>query len=60
MPTACGPLAWSVAFHFSAMMSKAWSQVIGAKSPSLAYSPSRMRSSGWVSRSWPYMILERK
>ena len=60
MPTAFGPLAARVAFHFSAMMSKASSQVTGSKSPSLWYSPSRLRSSGVVSRSAPYMILERK
>ena len=53
MPTTVGPLALSTAFHFSAMMSKAWSQVTGVNSPSLWNCPSRMRSSGGVSRSSP-------
>ena len=60
MPTAFGPLAARVSFHFTAMRSKASSQVTGSKSPSLWYSPSRLRSSGWVSRSPPYMIFDRK
>ncbi len=55
-----GPSAFSAVFHFSAMMSKAWFQVIGVNSPSLLYLPSFMRSSGRVRRSSPYMILDRK
>ncbi len=50
----------SAAFHFSAMMSKAWSQLTGANSPFLSYLPFFMRSSGLVSRSSPYMIFDRK
>ena len=53
MPTALGPLALRAAFHFSAMTSKARSQVTGVKSPSLWKRPPRMRSRGWVSRSRP-------
>ena len=60
MPTALGPFFLRASFHFSAMMSKAWSQVIGVNSPSLWNLPSFMRSIGWVSRSSPYMILDRK
>jgi hypothetical protein len=45
---------------FSAMMSKAWSQVTGANSPFLSNFPFFMRSIGFCSRSSPYMILERK
>jgi hypothetical protein len=48
------------AFHFSAMMSKAWSQVISRNSPSLSYLPLVIRSSGLVRRSSPYMIFDRK
>ncbi|MCY1308102.1 hypothetical protein D9M68_570850 [compost metagenome] len=60
MPTASGPLSLSTRLNCSAMTSKAWSQDTGANSPSLAYLPSFMRSSGVVSRSLPYMILDRK
>ena len=60
MPTPDGPLALSAALNFSAMTSNAWSQETGVNSPSLAYAPSVIRSSGVVSRSAPYMILERK
>ena len=60
MPTAVGPFALSVALHFSAMMSKAWSQVTGVNSPFLSNLPSFMRSSGVVRRSLPYRIFERK
>jgi hypothetical protein len=60
MPTDVGPLAFSAALNFSAITSKALSQDTGWNSPSLAYWPSFMRSSGVVSRSSPYMILDRK
>jgi hypothetical protein len=52
--------SFSVALTFSAMMSKAASQEIGANSPFLSNLPSFMRSNGRVRRSLPYMILERK
>ena len=32
----------------------------GMNSPFLSYLPAVLRSIGWVRRSWPYMILERK
>ena len=35
MPMPCGPLAARVSFHFTAIRSKASSQVTGTKSPSL-------------------------
>ena len=60
MPTADGPFFFRASFHFCAMMSKAASQLIGVNSPSLSNLPSFMRSSGWFSRSSPYMILDRK
>ena len=60
MPTAVGPCSLSVAFHFSAMILKASSQEIGVKSPFLSNLPFFMRNSGFVNRSWPYMILDRK
>ncbi len=60
MPTLVGPLSFSAAFHFSAMMSNASSQLIGVNSPFLSYLPSVMRSIGRVSRSSPYWILDRK
>ncbi|MCY1466151.1 hypothetical protein D9M71_844070 [compost metagenome] len=60
MPTEVGPLALSAALNFSSMMSKAWSQLTGWNSPCLSYLPSFMRSSGWVRRSLPYMIFDRK
>ncbi len=53
MPTAVGPVFFRASFHFSAMMSKAWSQVMGVNSPFLSYLPSVIRSSGVVSRSLP-------
>jgi len=59
MPTEVGPLSLSARLNCSAMTSKAASQETGVKSPSLAYFPSFMRSSGVVSRSSPYMIFER-
>ena len=46
MPTPDGPFALSAALNFSAMTSNAWSQVIGVNSPSFAYLPSVIRSSG--------------
>ena len=59
MPTAVGPFSFSTFLNFSAMTSKALSQETGVNSPSLAYWPFFMRSSGVVSRSAPYIILER-
>lgn len=60
MPMPEGPLFFRAAFHFSAMIWKACSQVMGVKSPFLSNLPPFMRSSGLVSRSSPYMIFERK
>ena len=60
MPTAFGPFSFSTRFHWRAMTSKAWSQLTGWSSAVLSNSPLRMRMSGVVSRSAPYMILERK
>ena len=60
MAIAVGPSLFKVAFHFSAMMSKALSQETGANSPFLSYRPFFMRSIGVRSRSSPYMILDRK
>ena len=61
MPTAAGLVAFSAAFHFSAMMSKAWSHDIGVNFAVLVINlPSFMRISGLVRRSSPYMILDRK
>ena len=60
MPTASGPCALSAALVFSAMMPKACSQLTGWNSPCLSYWPFFMRSSGWVRRSLPYMIFDRK
>ena len=60
MPTAEGPLAFSAAFHFSAMILKAASHDTGANSPFLSNLPFFMRSSGWVNLSSPYMIFDRK
>ena len=36
MPTEDGPFFFSAAFHFSAMMSNAWSQLTWANSPDLS------------------------
>ena len=36
MPIDDGPFFFSAAFHFSAMMSNAWSQLTGANSPVLS------------------------
>jgi hypothetical protein len=60
MPTPDGPLALSAALNLSAITSNACSHETAVNSPSLAKPPSRIRSSGVVSRSAPYMILERK
>ena len=60
LPLFSSRLCWMAAFHFSAMRSKASSQDTGSNWPSLSYLPSFLRSSGWVSRSSPYMILDRK
>ncbi len=60
MPTPEGPCFFSAAFHFSAMILKACSQVTGVKSPFLSNLPFFMRSKGFVSRSSPYMIFDRK
>jgi len=60
MPIEVGPLALSAALHFSSITSKACFHVTGANSPFLSYLPSFMRSSGVVSRSFPYWILARK
>src|SRR4051794_12219101 len=42
------------------MTSKASSQDTAVNSPFLSYLPALFRNIGWVRRSWPYMILERK
>ena len=60
MPTASGPFSFSTRLNCRAISSKAWSQETGWNSPSFANWPFLMRMSGWVSRSLPYMILERK
>ncbi len=60
MPTPLGPRFFSASLNFSAITSKASSQLTGVNSPSLSNLPPRLRSSGRVSRSVPYMILERK
>ena len=60
MPTVEGPPAFKAAFHFSAMSLNAPSQEIGVNSPFLSNLPFFMRSNGWVSRSSPYMIFDRK
>ncbi|MBV6406577.1 MAG: hypothetical protein EFKGCFLK_00122 [Rhodocyclaceae bacterium] len=62
MATPKGPCSgfFMVALTFSAMMSKARSQLTGANSPFLSNWPSFMRKSGVVRRSLPYWILARK
>ena len=60
MPTAVGPFSRRTRLACAAITSNASSQETGVKSPSLAYSPPCMRSSGVVRRSPPYMILDRK
>ena len=60
MPTAVGPFSFSTAFIFSAIVSKASSHDTGSNSPSLSKTPPRFLISGVVSRSAPYMILDRK
>ena len=59
MPTAVGPFSFSTRLNCSAITSKAWSHETRSNSPSLAYWPFFMRSSGVVRRSSPYMIFER-
>src|SRR4051794_32655860 len=60
MPPPLGPRFFRAALYFSAMMSKASSHDTGVNSPFLSYLPLVLRSIGFVRRSWPYMILERK
>ena len=60
MPTAVGPFSRRTFFHCAAISSNARSHDTGANSPFLSYLPSFMRRSGVVSRSLPYMILDRK
>jgi len=60
MPTAVGPFSLMTRLNCTAISSNARSQVTGVNSPFLSYLPFVMRSSGWVSRSLPYMIFERK
>ena len=60
MPTAVGPFSFSAFLKWSAISSKARSQLTGWNAPSLWNLPSRMRSSGSVRRSLPYMIFDRK
>ena len=60
MPTPLGPRFFSAALNFSAMTSKASSHDTGVNSPFLSYLPPVLRSIGCVSRSWPYMTLDRK
>ncbi|MNK98891.1 hypothetical protein D3C87_1192690 [compost metagenome] len=60
MPTAVGPFSFSTRLNWAAITSNALSQLTGWNSPFLSYWPFFMRSSGLVSRSCPYMILERK
>jgi hypothetical protein len=60
MPTPSGPFSFRTRLNCRAISSKARSHDTGWNSPSLAKCPFFMRSKGWVSRSAPYMILERK
>ncbi|MNY61657.1 hypothetical protein D3C86_1983600 [compost metagenome] len=60
MPTDPGPLLFKASLNLSSMMSKACSQLTGWNSPCLSYWPLLMRNSGWVRRSTPYMIFDRK
>ena len=60
MPTASGPFSFSTRLNCRAISSKARSHETGWNSPSLANCPFLMRISGWVSRSAPYMIFDRK
>ena len=60
MPSAVGPFSFSTALARCAMTSNASSQLTGVSSPFLSNTPFFLRSSGVVSRSLPYMILERK
>src|SRR5262252_9204297 len=60
IPTPLGPRRLSASLNFSAITSKASSHDTRVNSPFLSYLPSRLRSSGWVRRSWPYITLDRK
>src|SRR4029079_16659276 len=60
MPTVVGPPFSSAALHFCAITSQVSSHETWVKSPFLSYLPFFLRRSGCVSRSWPYMIFERK
>src|SRR5687768_1261196 len=60
MPTPLGPRRLSASLNFSAITSKASSHDTPVNSPFLSYRPPRLRSSGCVRRSWPYITLERK
>ena len=60
LPLFSSMLFASAAFHLSAMTSKASSQETGSNFPFLSNLPPVLRSSGWVRRSLPYMILGRK
>src|SRR5215470_15384547 len=60
MPTPLGPRFLSVSLNFSAITSKASSHDTWVNSPFLSYLPLRLRRSGCVRRSWPYITLERK
>ena len=55
-----GPFSFSTRLNCRAISSRARSHDTGWNCPSLANSPSFTRISGCVSRSAPYMILERK
>src|SRR5215475_4846729 len=60
MPTLVGPFLARAALNCCAITSKASSQDTWVNSPFLSYLPFFLRRSGCVSRSWPYIILERK
>src|SRR5262245_5385546 len=60
MPTRLGPPFARALLNCWAITSKASSQETGVNSPFLSYLPFFFRSSGRVSRSWPYVILDRK
>ncbi|MBS1246010.1 MAG: hypothetical protein H6R47_209 [Proteobacteria bacterium] len=60
MPTEVGPFFLSDSLNLASITLKASSHDTGVKSPFLSYLPPFLRSSGVVSRSWPYMILDRK
>ena len=60
MPIPSGPFSARTFLTLSAMTSKASSQLTGSNSPFLSNCPFVLRISGVVSRSAPYMILDRK